>query len=58
MKTEVIKKDVNYNRTGYLILDNDKVIFDTSDEEYGPVKFSLNHLEQMIKEHKKKLNNG
>lgn len=58
MKTEVIKKDVNYGRTGYLILDDDKVIFDTSDEEYGPVKFSLSHLEQMIKEHKEKLNNG
>lgn len=58
MKTEVIKKDVNYGRTGYLTLDKDKVIFDTSNEEYGPVKFSLSHLEQMIKQHKKKLNNG
>jgi len=58
MKTEVIKKDVNYDRTGYLILDGDEVVFDTSDEEYGPVIFSLDHLEQMIKEHKEKLNNG
>lgn len=56
MKTEVIEKNVNYGRTGYLILENNNVVFDTSDEEYGPLIFKLEHLEKMIKQHKKKLN--
>lgn len=55
-ETLVIKKEVNYDRTGYLRIVGNKVIFDCSDEEYGPVKFSLELLEEKIKEHKKKLN--
>jgi hypothetical protein len=55
-KTTVITKNVNYNRTGYLILDEDKVIFDTSDTEYGPVIFDIKLLEKRLEEHKKKLN--
>jgi hypothetical protein len=56
MKTTIITKDVNYGRTGYLILDEDKVIFDTSDAEYGPVIFDINLLKKRLKEHKEKLN--
>ena len=54
MTTEVIKKEVNYNRTGYLKIIDSKIIFDTSDEEYGPVKISLKLLKDKIKEHESK----
>lgn len=57
-ETNVINVEVNYDRTGHLDLVDDLVIFDTSNEEYGPVKFSLKLLEEKIKEHKKKLNEG
>lgn len=56
MITEVIRKDVNYNRTGYLEFKDNKVIFDTSNEEYGPVIIDLSLLESKLKEHKNKLN--
>lgn len=56
MLTEVIDKEVNYNRRGYLMFENNNVIFDTSDEEYGPVIISLSLLEEKLKEHKQKLN--
>ena len=55
MTTEIIKKEINYNRTGYLEIIDDKVIFDTSDEEYGPVIISLEFLKEKIKEHESKL---
>lgn len=50
--TLVIEKDVAYSRTGYLKLVNDKVIFDTSDEEYGPLEFDIKELEEKLKAHK------
>jgi hypothetical protein len=56
IKTIVIEKEVNYNRLGILKFENNKVIFDTSDGEYGPVTFNLELLYEKIKEHKLKLN--
>ena len=56
INTEVISKEVNYDRTGYLMFEDDKVYFDTSDEEYGPVIINLSLLESKLKEHKNKLN--
>lgn len=55
--TEVVKEEVKYGRSGYLKINKNKIIFDTSDGEYGPIEFDLQHLENMIKEHKDKLNN-
>jgi hypothetical protein len=52
--TNVINKEVNYNRNGYLSFVNNKVIFDTSSEEYGPVEFNLSLLKSKIKEHENK----
>lgn len=49
----VITKEVNYGRTGYLSIRAGKVLFDTSDGEYGPVSFPLQDLEDAIKEYKK-----
>jgi hypothetical protein len=56
IQTNVVYTDVNYDRTGYLDLLDNLVIFDTSDEEYGPVEISLTLLKEKIKEHEEKLN--
>lgn len=58
MTTEVIKVECNYGRPGILSLIDNNVVFDTSDDEYGPVIFDIKILEDKIKEHKEKLNNG
>lgn len=52
--TTVINEDVKYNRTGYLILDDDNVIFDCSDGEYGPVEFPITLLLEKLKKHLEK----
>jgi len=54
--TEVIKTKANWNRNAYMRLVEDKVIFDCSDEEYGPIEFSLEDLEKAIEKHKKNVN--
>lgn len=51
LTTEVINTMVNYCKDAFLIIQDDIVIFDTSDGEYGPVKFPLEVLKQKIKEH-------
>lgn len=55
IKTSVIEKKIKWDRTGYIEIISNEVIFDTSDDEYGPVYFDLELLEQKIKEHKEKL---
>lgn len=55
MKTQVVRLDARYNRTAYLTLDNDKVIFDCSDEEYGPIEFPLQLLVDKLKFHTNRL---
>ena len=57
METLAIRKEVQWSRTAYLKLIDNKVIFDTSDGEYGPVEFSLEQLEEAIIVHKNKLKN-
>jgi hypothetical protein len=54
METIVIKKEAQWDRVAYLKLTNNKVIFDCSDEEYGPVEFSLEQLEEALLIHKAK----
>jgi hypothetical protein len=54
--TEVIKTEANWGRNAYMRLVEDKVIFDCSDEEYGPIEFSLEDLEKAIEKHKKHVN--
>lgn len=54
-KTIVIEKTVKWGRGGYIEIFGDEVVFDTSDDEYGPVYFSLELLESKIKEHKEKM---
>ncbi len=58
IQTFVINKEVNYDRTGYMTLVDNNVVFDTSDEEYGPVIFSIEVLEKAIDEHNLKRNHN
>jgi len=57
METLVITKDARWDRIAYLKLIDNKVVFDDSDEEYGPIKFDLETLEKAILEHKQKIEN-
>lgn len=57
METLVIKTEANWDRIAYLKLVDNKVIFDDSDEEYGPIEFDLELLEKAILKHKQKIEN-
>jgi len=57
METLVIQKEANWDRVAYLKLIDDKVIFDDSMDEYGPIEFDLEILEEAILQHKQKLEN-
>ena len=54
MSTETIvtEQDAKYSRNAYLKIVDDKVVFDCSDTEYGPIQFDLELLEEKIKQHK------
>jgi hypothetical protein len=54
METIVIKKEAQWGRVAYLKLTNNKVVFDDSDGEYGPIEFSLEQLEEALLTHKAK----
>jgi len=54
METLIIRKDAKWSRTAYLKIEDNKVIFDTSDGEYGPIEFSLEQLEEALLIHKAK----
>ena len=55
METIVIETMAKWDRRAYLKLVDDKVIFDDSVDEYGPIKFDLSILEEAIEQHKQKL---
>ena len=50
-RTIVYKGDAAYSRSSHLILEDDMVEFDCSDEEYGPIRFPLQTLLDAIKTH-------
>jgi hypothetical protein len=52
-QTVVYKGNAAYSRSSYLILEDDMVEFDCSDEEYGPIRFPLQMLLDAIKLHTK-----
>ncbi len=58
INTEIIHTEAKYGRTGWMEISDYTVAFDNSDGEYGLIEFDLELLEQKIKEHKEKLNNG
>ena len=51
MKTLVYKGEANWGRNAYLKLEDDKVVFDCSDEEYGPIEFDLNLFTEALNKH-------
>jgi hypothetical protein len=53
--TEVFRTEARYNRTAQMFLYEDKVVFDCSDGEYGPIEFSIEQLEDALRAHKEKL---
>ena len=49
--TPVYAGRANWHRHAYLKLVDDKVVFDCSDEEYGPIEFDLKLLKDAILNH-------
>ena len=49
--TPVYAGKANWHRRAYLKLVDDKVVFDCSDEEYGPIEFDINQLKQALSDH-------
>ena len=56
MKTEtkVFEGDAAHHRFAYLKLIDNKVIFDCSDEEYGPIEFDIDLLVDALDTHANK----
>lgn len=52
--TEVVKEEVAWGRTGILEFQDDNIVFDTSDGEYGPVEIPISLFKQKLKEHEDK----
>ena len=51
VETIVYKGDANWGRKSYLKIVDNKVIFDCSDYEYGPIEFDVNLLVKAYQEH-------
>lgn len=51
VETIVYKGDANWGRKSYLKIVDNKVIFDCSDDEYGPIEFDVNLLVKAYQEH-------
>jgi len=49
--TTVYAGRANWHRHAYLKLVDDKVVFDCSDEEYGPIEFDINLLKRALTDH-------
>ena len=49
--TTVYAGRANWHRHAYLKLIDDKVVFDCSDEEYGPIEFDINLLKRALTDH-------
>jgi hypothetical protein len=54
IETPVFNGSGQWHRRAYLYLKGDKVVFDCSDDEYGPIKFDLKDLEKALETHKEK----
>jgi len=51
MEITVFKGEARWHRSAYLKLIDDKVVFDCSDEEYGPIEFNLEILIEALSKH-------
>lgn len=50
-ETIVYQSDANWGRKAYIKFVDNKVVFDCSDEEYGPIQFDTDVLVQAYQEH-------
>jgi len=53
-ETIVHEGNANWGRKFYLKIVDDKVIFDCSDDEYGPIEFDIELLKKALTEHENK----
>jgi hypothetical protein len=53
--TEVLRTEARHNRTAQMFLYENKVVFDCSDGEYGPIEFNIYQLEDALLAHKEKI---
>jgi len=51
MKSTVYQGEAKWGRPAYLKLIDDKVVFDCSDEEYGPIEFDIEVLVEALSKH-------
>jgi hypothetical protein len=54
IETPVFNGSGQWYRRAYLYLKGDKVVFDCSDDEYGPIEFDIKELEKSLSIHKEK----
>lgn len=54
-RTIVYECEAKWGRKAYIELRDDKVVFDDSMEEYGPIEFDVQILVDALNEHRKKL---
>lgn len=52
-ETIVFEGKAQWHRDAYLRLKDDKVIFDCSEDEYGPIEFDIALLIEALKKHSK-----
>ncbi len=57
-QTLVFEGDALWSRKAYLKLEGDRVVFDCSDQEYGPIAFPITFLLEALDEHLKKQKDG
>lgn len=50
--TEVVKKECKCGKTGYVKLVDNKVVFDSSNEQCHPMEVDIHILENIVKKHK------
>ena len=49
----IVNKEINYSRNAIMFIENNKIFFDTADDEYGKGVITLEEVEKAIKEYKK-----
>ena len=52
-KKIIVNKEINYNRNAILYIENNKIFFDTADNEYGKGVITLEEIEKAITKYKK-----
>jgi hypothetical protein len=54
-KTEILNSEARWGRKAEVYLIGEKMVFDCSDGEYGPVEVTIEEIEKRIREHKQKM---